>query len=396
MSLQKHSAAGASAGFAYQFERALSWLAESPAGSMIGIETDDDVAVARADGSRLLEQDKHSIQEDAKPFGDRSKGLWNTLSTWIGALDSKEVDGETTRFLMVTNNALPDGIAQKISRAESEADIDDCVAALQSVAKNAPEHIKKLVPRVTRQESRKNLRTLISRCKLADGSKATAGKELRKVTISRLQLPAWCSELSDSILDELLGWLHKTVLESWTQGQPGWIQRDHFVNQLHAIINRRKREITRERAEYLIPVPADKIGEERARPFVKQLHLITDDDSLVDGSIREFVRCNIEKARLSAEGNVTDEDWLAFETALVSRWTKIRARVLRMRQALAEKDIGFEVFTDTTEQYCEKLAGSLTEQVYLTSGSYHRLADTIQLGWHPRFEELMRTTTQEQ
>ena len=30
-----------------------------------------------ADGSHVLEQDQHSILEDTKPFGDRSKDLWN-------------------------------------------------------------------------------------------------------------------------------------------------------------------------------------------------------------------------------------------------------------------------------------------------------------------------------
>ena len=72
---------------------------------------------------------------------------------------------------------------------------------------------------------------------------------------------------------------------------------------------------------------------------------------------------------LSAEGNITDDDWLAFESTLLSRWDKIRARIMRMRQGAPEEDVGFEIFTDTTETHCEKLAGSDTEQVYLTSGS---------------------------
>ena len=162
------------------------------------------------------------------------------------------------------------------------------------------------------------------------------------------------------------------------------------MNQLYAIIDRRKRQISRERAEHLIPVTDDKIGQEKARPFVKQLHLVTDDDALVDSAIREFIRCNIEKSRLSAQGDVTDDDWNAFETTLLSRWEKIRARVVRMQKTGKEEDIGFEIFTDTTENHREKLAGSDTEQVYLTSGTYHRLADMIRVGWHPRFKELMR------
>lgn len=389
MTLTSHSAPGANAGFSYQFERALYWLAQSPAGSVVGVETDDDVAVRGADASQLLEQDKHSIREDAEPFGDRSKDLWNTLAIWIEALDTKEV-ADTTRFLMVTNKVLPECIAQQIGRAESEEEITACVAALEVAAKTPPQHIASLIKRVLHHDSRTSLRRLILQCELVDASQATAGPELRKKTIAQLQLPESCLAGADSIADELLGWLHKTALAAWQQKQPAWIQRDHFVNRLYAVIDRRKRQITRERAEHLIPLTDDKIGQEKGSLFVKQLHLVTDDDGIVDSAIREFIRCNIEKSRLSAEGNVTDDDWTAFETTLLSRWDKIRARVVRMKQAAPEEDIGFEIFTDTTEEHREKLAGSETEQVYLTSGTYHRLADMVRVGWHPRFEELMR------
>lgn len=385
----RHSASGSNAGFNYQFERALYWLAKSPAGFVIGVETDDDVAVCSADGSQILEQDKHSIRDNAKPFGDRSKDLWNTLAIWIEALDTQQVTANSAVFLMVTNKVLPECIAQQIRRAESEAEITACIVALEVAAQSPPQQIASLTERVLRPASRTTLRSLISKCELADGSQATAGSELRKQTIAHLQLPEWCLTNADSIVDELSGWLHKTAMDAWQQKQPAWVQRDHFINQLHAVINRRKRQITRERAEHLIPVTDDKIGQAKGSPFVKQLHLITDDDTAVDNGIREFIRCNIEKSRLSAEGNVTDDDWKAFEAALLFRWEKIRARVIRMKKLSPEEDIGFEIFTDTTEDYREKLAGSDTEQVYLTSGTYHRLADMIRVGWHPRFKELM-------
>ena len=168
------------------------------------------------------------------------------------------------------------------------------------------------------------------------------------------------------------------------------IKRDHFVNKLYAAIDLRKRQITRERAVHLIPITDESIGQERESRFVKRLYLVTEDNDVVDTAIREFIRCNIEKSRLSLEGDVTDGDWIAFEAALLSRWEKIRVRVIRMRQSAAEADVGFEIFTDTTEDHREKLAGNDTEQVYLTSGTYHRLADMVRVGWHPRFHELMR------
>ena len=390
MSSNRHSAAGANAGFAYQFDRALHWLAQSPAGACIGIETDDDVAVRNPDASLLLEQDKHSIREGAQPFGDRSKDLWNTLAIWLDAINSKQIPIESSAFLMVTNKQLPECIAKRISSARSDEEVAACITDLEKAAETPPKAVANLVERVLSVESRKTLCGLIARIELADGSDLTAGPELRRRTIAQMQLPDWCSLSSDSIANELSGWLHKMAMSSWQQGQPAWIQRNHFVNQLHAIFDRRNRQISRERAEHLIPVTDDKIGPEKGRPFVKQLYLVTDDDTVADTAIREYIRCNMEKARLSREGNVTDADWEAFQTALVSRWKKIRSRVTRLKSGTAEEDIGFEIFTETTEDYREKLAGTDTEQVYLSSGTYHRLADLLTVGWHPRYEALMQ------
>ena len=224
----RHSASGSNAGFDYQFERALYWLAKSPAGFIIGVETDDDVAVRSVDGSQILEQDKHSIRDEAKPFGDRSKDLWNTFAIWIEALDAQQVMVNTTVFLMVTNKVLPECIAQQIHRAESEAEITACIAALEVAAQPPPQKIAVLVERVLRPASRTTLRSLIAKCELADGSQASAGSELRKKTIAHLQLPEWCLANADSIADELLGWLHKTAMAAWQQKQPAWVQRDQI------------------------------------------------------------------------------------------------------------------------------------------------------------------------
>jgi hypothetical protein len=390
MSLSDHSAPGSNAGFSFQFERALYWLAKSSAGSIVGVETDDDVAVRESDDTQILEQDKHSIQKEGEPFGDRSKDLWNTLAIWIDALDSHEVIAGKTLFLMITNKVLPECLAKQIGHAKSDPEIDTCILALETTAAAPPKGIQSQVERVMRPASRENLRKLIHRCRLADASQGTAGDQLRAKTIGQLQLPDWCVSSAASMLDELLGWMHRTAMANWQEKKPAWIKRDHFVNQLHAIIDLRKRKISRERAAHLIPIGDERIGKEKGSSFVKQLHLITDDDSVVDTSIREYIRCNIEKARLSSEGNITDDDWLSFESTLLARWEKIRNRIARMRHGEPEKDIGFEIFVDTTESHCEKLAGAETEQVYLTSGTYHRLAEMIHVGWHPRFEELMR------
>jgi hypothetical protein len=106
-----------------------------------------------------------------------------------------------------------------------------------------------------------------------------------------------------------------------------------------------------------------------------------------------LIRCNIEKDRLAADGNITDGDWLSFETTLLDRWERIRTRIPRLNPTSAEKEQGYIIYTDTTGEHRENLAGSPTEQVYLTAGTYHRLAGTMRVGWHPRYVELMSKLT---
>lgn len=394
MSLENHSAPGPAAGYAFEFERALYWLARSPAGFSIGIETDDDVAVRHHDGSRTLEQNKHSIQKNAGPFADRSKDLWNTLSIWVTALENGELDATKTRFLMVTNKTLPECIVLRISKAETPSEVTECIQALKVAAENPPETIRAWTEKVLLPSSEPHLRAVLANCELVDEASGASGEDLRKQTIAELPIPEWFTRDAESIADELLGWLKKQVLKLWQAGQPAWISRDSFITQFHAVLDRRKRQQKRERAANLIPIFDEELQREKGRVFVKQIYLVTDEDSRVDEAIRDFLRCRSEKTRLSADGNITDQDWIDFEEVLKTRWTKIFSRFRRLGQNEPEEDVGFKVLCETSDGHKERLAGIETEQVYLTAGTYHRMADQLVVGWHPRYEELIKQAEQ--
>ena len=97
--MTSHTAPGQAAGYMFQPERALYWLATSPA-LTVGIETEDDVVVHLQNGSSVREQDKSTISGRV-PFGDRSKDLWNTLGIWVDAASAKQIDLETCLLLLV-------------------------------------------------------------------------------------------------------------------------------------------------------------------------------------------------------------------------------------------------------------------------------------------------------
>lgn len=161
MSSGTHSAAGPAAGFVYQFERALNWLAQKPAGTCIGIETADDLEICAPNGTSILEQDKHSLSDDAQPFANRAKGLWNTLAIWIESVESGEQSVNSTSFLMVTNQTVPDCIARHIANAVSLADAKACIVELQTAAVNPPKRLAKLMERVLASSSTTTLQNVI-------------------------------------------------------------------------------------------------------------------------------------------------------------------------------------------------------------------------------------------
>jgi hypothetical protein len=107
---QATSAADTSIGFDYQFYHFFLLLLDLRHGEEIGIEEKDDVHVDLADGSQLLIQTKHTVQQNAAGesinLTERDKDLWKTLSNWskvIAEQGDAKVFLQKTTFQLATN-----------------------------------------------------------------------------------------------------------------------------------------------------------------------------------------------------------------------------------------------------------------------------------------------------
>jgi hypothetical protein len=176
MSLATHTAAGQAAGYLFQPERALYWLAECSAGSSVGIETEDDVVVRLQGGEAIHEQGKHTVQTGHSPFGDRSKDLWNTLAIWLNGISDGEIVPVRTTFYLTTNAVLSDCIVKRL--ASPDRKLDTIIAELKAAGENPSNAISKHVNEVLANTDN-GLRALLSRIKISDGSHATSGQSLR-------------------------------------------------------------------------------------------------------------------------------------------------------------------------------------------------------------------------
>ncbi|MGG4397140.1 ABC-three component system protein [Paenibacillus thiaminolyticus] len=395
-----HTAAGSMAGYLFQPERALYWLANSRNGSQIGIEAEDDIVVkAKNEDIIVREQDKHATSENI-PFGDHSKDLWNTLSIWCKAIKAKEVNLSETKFFMVTNKIVKNGLATLINKANDENQAKECVVTLKELIPKIPQSVQRYAREVA-ESNESDLCLLIQNIELCDGSNNSYGDGLKEEIQSLLLVP---EELPfDEIYNSLLGWIHECALNCWREKQLAWLKRDNFVKYYHRLIQRHKIKPFVETAKSLITVTSDERNQHRNDIFVKQMELISFENHELIEAINDYLCCKAERTRFSVAGNLTKQDFLDFERKLTERWEliflanqkryKVKKRNCEDIFSLGE-EMGLNVFEDTLN-HREKLAGYPTEEFYLTRGTYHHLSNRMTVGWHPEYNNLIKTNSEE-
>jgi hypothetical protein len=396
---KQHTAPGQMAGYLFQPERALYWLAKSPDGAQIGIETEDDIVIkAINDEITGREQDKHSTSDNI-PFGDSSKDLWNTLGIWCKAIKSNEVNVEICQFHLVTNKVLPEGITRRLGRAVTDLEVKACMDELRNKSLTLTDPIAEIGKQVCQSEDWL-LQKLIKNIVVSDSSDGAYGSRLKEQVRSLLLIPS--DVPYDEVYNGLLGWIHSCALNSWRNRKPAWLMRELFVVYYQRLLAKYKIRPFVETAKSLFLDLESQRNHYMNELFVRQLYLLSfeqNDDLLID-AIDDYLCNKTERTRFSVVGNLTNEDFDLFDEALSDRWQlihsvkkqtfKIKKRTTDDVQILGEL-IGLEVLSETLE-HRENLAGVATEQFYLTRGSYHHLANQMLVGWHPEYAQILGGT----
>jgi len=381
--MSKHSASGSLYGYLFQFDRALYWLACR--GTKVGIETEDDVVSFEAKGKTIREQDKCSTV-NTNPLSNRSKNLWKSLKIWVDAIEAGEVDLSNTEFYLVTNIRSPECLARQMGKAKDDDSIDLCVEKLRDLGKNPSDSIRDYVKKVLGC-SDETLKNMIRSIYFTD-SDNYGEEDLRGDIVSCLHIPETLP--SDKIINELLGWMVSRAETLWLNGKPAWITREEFDEYYSKISYRfSEQKFIETPATDLIHLIDINPKDHKGKVFVKQLSLLEIDDDCIRDSIRDYNFCTYERTRIAEQGSVTKRELDNFDNVLVDRWKPIFMKNSCIKN---NSDIinGIQTYAETIN-HKERLAGQLTENYYLTRGTYHMLADILDVGWHPKFKELLKS-----
>ncbi|WP_152662646.1 ABC-three component system protein [Devosia soli] len=281
---------------------------------------------------------------------------------------------------MIVTNVVAEGAIASALRAfaKNEVSIADVLLTARTAGKGrAGTQIQALINEVLGR-SDDQLSTLLSRVELVEN---VSWPEARAIIANGFAIDPGVDQ--QVVVQGLLGWMTETLVTAWRNGEVGMISRTACLKQVHAIT----RQLVRQR---LLPRPAADVTvsevEHRAaqtRDFVARLVEVRADDETIFEAVEHFLRFSAERYRLAAEGEIPAREWVDRGNRLKQRWRGVARQTVIEEVGRSEDELGRLILARTTFSHYEPIGQDPCNELYMTSGHYHRLADDSDVWWTP-------------
>jgi|GEM_PF-241732 len=378
-------------GYSIQITRVVAHFLRARQGQSVSIEHLDDVATHTEEGV-IAEQDKSGLAHN--PVTDRSPELWKTLANWVRAIRGGALKDDTKFLLYVAQNHHGD-IVDRIHAVTNKADADALVVALRGKFwGKAPKYAAKaklpdgLAEHVNEVLSARDevLALLFTNLTLENGSGAP-NDDLAALP----GMAAISQEKKDDVLKLLLGWAKKVIDKRIEQLRAPIITWNEFHKAFVAAAKKLDRS-----ENVLTPTPAEISQPEverhlRERTYVRQLEAVKCDDTDLVRAVNDFLRSAVDRTTWSERGDVLEGSFSEFEDGLERAWQSQKTRIEIEQRSTGEEDRGRLLFANCSGLQQMRLEGKDVPG-YFVPGSFHTLADSLRVGWHPRYREVLSPT----
>lgn len=395
------SAKGPGAGYIYQYERALLLLSNlKEAKEYISIEMVDDVARHNDKNVLLAIQAKHSIQQNSSSFQNTSLALWRTLELWIQKLESG-VYNSNTKFVCSTNRAVTkDSLLNKFKTQTLDVSIV-LIEQLYNKQKEKLDNtkngksIKKIIGLIEYVlDKQEYLKTIIENLEIET---ETSIKEaffnsthLNSTDITELQ--------RENVYQTLYGWLVCKCGAFWQENREAIFTKEEFDTRFNRTMNNSSiiNAIFRKKSD-IIKNHDILLDNHKKALFVKQIEDIPRNKSakerIINDAIIDFICSEIELNEIIQTGDFTKEDFNEFSQQCYKKWQDSTDSILLYDiEEYTEKEkneIALEVFNTIMGQLELNFeeGHSFSESTkYIQNGTFLKLSDIPEIGWHPEWE----------
>jgi len=392
--LDQHTAGPIAIGFDYQFYYFMYLALELSNGQKIGFEVKDDVHIDKADGTTILYQAKHTI-DNLQNLTTLDTDLWKTLSNWS---DFIKADKSNTDFLnkhsfvLVTNKSKNNNdFINSLTQFKTDNDIDKVLITINELAnKTQDETLKKYIKNVGSLGKRK-LTLFLAKLSIETNLDGIIHRVKNRILDKCLQ-----DKFVEPIFEKLFSNLQETKYVDIKDRKKFEVSYDDFKNKFGKCFQIAFEAKPLPKREFPILLPEDL----ESQNFIKQL---LDIGEIQSGS--NFIK-NYTTKMLKAlnhfsywvdENFVLPTDMDEFKKNSIQIWeNEFRAKYRQIESQIASgssiddleidiKNLGIELIEHLRRQDLS-ISGYPTLGIEFSNGHYYALSDNLEIGWHLDWE----------
>lgn len=381
------SAADSAVGYLYQVRLALLSALQRLASDesfALYLETLDDVVFETTGSALHLLQLKHHCDRAAN-LTDASPDLWKSFRVWIDGRAHGAIPPDARLFLITTSDVGPGSAASML--LATDRNVPEAQKRLDHTATTSTNDTNRTAYELYRGLSATEKIALLSTVVIAprapditnvgDGIRAEARLAVRR-------------EHLDPFVDRLEGWWFGRALRQLVDAASPPILSTELESEWHDLQEQFKRDA--------LPVDRDILEQEvdatayENAVFVHQVRLAGISDKRILTAIRDYYRAFAQRSRWMREELLLVGEIDSYERLLREEWE------LQFNRLADET--GDEAADDAMREAAQKVYAWVEKSCYpirpqvrhpsMSRGSFHILADSLRVGWHPQFVDRLR------
>jgi hypothetical protein len=379
-------AASQAAGYLFQLRyalfRALKRIRRDPTGA-IAVERVDDVAASTDKALTEVDQLKHTTNPSAS-FNDFSSAVWRTIGNWSRlVIVSKDLNLASLELFFVTNASVENDSGISYLGPVEDGRQPALALTKLSTAAHASQNKSTKKDREDFLSLEGAIKSaLIRAIRVVEKSPNLAGLATE---IEDLLYPACELGLLPEFRAEVEGWWFDRIAQAFSEGQGAVLQ----LVELEARISYLREKYKVSTLQIDVESPSDSPDGLDEYLFAKQVLSVKANERRLRNAQRDFLKASAQRSKWLREARIDPAELDKYDRTLEEQWTTRSAIIWdELAVGCSEEDkcrSGRELlgWAETQER---PLRGASAQ--FLTSGSYHTLADEVRLGWHPNFKKL--------
>jgi len=372
-------------GYVYQLRKALHSCIDQHGRGLdwyIAIEAGDDIEEV-VEGGRVLYQLKHRAA--GVTMSDYSTDLWKTLRIWAHGITNQQLDlDETDLFLLTTADLTADSAGYLLQPVASGVrDESRALKALEEARENSTSKDNKKAYAAFDKLSAGERRGMLARIQVI-GNAPDVGK-VENLLLERV-VAAVGHAYAKPFLQRLEGWFYQRTIRQLRTDEMDAITGNEFDQVFTDLRNQFRPENLPIDEDIAVLEPDPSVYTNMR--FVRQLELIDINETRVGIAVRDYIRAFTQRSRWSEDNLLLPGEISKYERRLIEEWQDLFAELeedLGTAATEAEKVAAAkEIYRWATREARPRIRIGCDEP-FVSKGSFHILADDLQVGWHVDF-----------